>query len=614
METIINHLPEYKKNQVLTETSLNATSNFLEQQERLTRFGLTQTGVIENLEFRILWDKIILEEGFGMSTDGYFMTHNYKKGSQSYTFAKMYKFSDKPTETKAFLNDLKQLPFSELKETAPFTKVVFYELLTEEQAKLETDTIAIKNLNIPRYKVTLFLEINSKNEDHCSPTTCDSGGNLKEYRVVPMLVVDDQDLLFPIINCDKELKNQIRLKRFSNLHQLVENYLDLPEKDKKANPFYKILVTEYSRLNIQNTRTLLEKIDEILEWKTPLSLGDKFKTKNLEDLKNARKDLDLMRNKYIPKVFVQDYPYNYGYISQLEPTSLLPKATKAFKSKTKDPRKFSLLKEQKEVDPNAQWYYQYYLDFCNDLQSAINEYVLQYNGYVQKHYSSYQNRVQRFLVLGRSDKHNYDQFRYYAIQNFANQEYRLEKEIFFKHYNRIPILIKKFKLGFLQLPFKKEVRFIPSRSGNCLLEDKAIPFYYKQDLELENAWIVSKAKNLKGEIYQYRDLKDPYSHFVYNINDYNFIRIEGDPAYQLTFDVGGGEVFEVFDKNLKVYNIPMNYKIVDLSRIDSSDAFQYYEHTGGTNVGGTIILCIATINQQVKVVANFQLMKQNLNF
>lgn len=606
METIINHLPEYKKNQVLTETSLNATSNFLEQQERLTRFGLTQTGVIENLEFRILGDKIVIEEGFGVSTDGYFMAHNYKKGSQSYTFAKIYKFNDKAAETKAFLNDLKQLPFSELKETSSFTKVVFYELLTEEQAKLETDTIAIKNLNIPQFKVTLFLEINSKNEDHCSPTTCDSGGNMKEYRVVPMLVVDDQDLFFPAINCAKELKNQVRLKRFSNLYQLVENHI----KDNAQIPFYKVLITEYSRLNIQNTRTLLEKIEEILRWEIPTSLGDKFKTKNINDLKQAYATLKEMRDQYIPKVLIQDYPYNYGFVSQIAPTSIIPKATKAFKAKTKDPRKFSLMKDQKGVHENAQLYYQHYLDFCNDLQLAINEYVVEYNSYLQKHYSSYQNRVQKFLVLGRSDKHNYDPFRYYAIQNFANHEYRLDKEIFFKHFNRIPILIKKFKSGFLQISYKKEMRFIPSRAGNCLLEDKAIPFYYQQDLELESAWIVSKPKTLKGVIYQYRDLKDPYSHFVYNIEDYNFIRIEGSLYAQDIFTIAGrGVVITFLPKNLNMYSIPMTYKIIDTDRLAKSDDFMFYEHCGGTKFGGQYIMFTAKINERTRIIADFQMMK-----
>src|SRR5690606_33354012 len=59
------------------------------------------------------------------------------------------------------------------------------------------------------------------------------------------------------------------------------------------------------------------------------------------------------------------------------------------------------------------------------------------------------------------------------------------------------------------------------------LEDTAIPYYYQQDLELDTAWMVTHNKGMKTDIYQYRDLKAPYSHFAYNISSYNFIRVEG---------------------------------------------------------------------------------------
>lgn len=521
METFINQLPDYKPNQVLTEKSLNATSDFLEQQERLTRFGLTKTGIIENLEYRISNNIITIEEGFGASIDGYFMAHHYKSGPISYEFVKEYQFTEKPNGDQTFLKNLKQLPFSTIQpKIGNLKNIKFYELLSKDQVANENNYKAINELQLQSFKVVLFLEISNLDQENCSPTSCDSEGSMRRYRVVPMLVEDTEDIYFPKINSEILPKNQIRLKRFSNLFDLA--------RTRRGEQFYEDLVNEYSRLNYHNTSALLEKLFEIKEhWDFPKSLGEKFEEMNLKRLKKAIEELSEIQVTYIPHVYIQDYPYNYGYIAQQSPVSHIPEATNLFKNKTKNPRSFKLKAKRKKESTSARVYFQAYADFCNDLEQAINELVVEYNEFTYLHFSSYTERTKRFLVLGKNDRYNHDPYRYYAIENFGNTNFREEKNIFFKHFNRVCVLIEKFKLGFEQLKFKKQIKLIPSRSGNCLLEEKAIPYYYQQDMELDQAWIVSSKKTLKTDIYQYRDLNPPYSHFVYNINSYDFVRIEG---------------------------------------------------------------------------------------
>ncbi len=611
METIINALPEYKPNQVLTETSLNATSSYLEQQERLTRFGLTQTGIIENLEYRVFADKIVIEEGFGITKEGHFMAHHYKAGSVEYRFLKSYAFTNKATDDTKFLKELKSSPFSEESSSeTTIGSISFYELLTNEQADKEpqSEVISISSLEAPNYKIVLFMEITRKEQDQCSPTSCDTGGSLREYRTVPLLVIDNDDTLFPKINAEQQLKNQIRLKRLSNLSQIFVS------KDKLQLSFYQILVNEYSRLNYQNTTEILNKLREILlHWDFPLSLGEKFKTINLASLTVSVKALEQMQQSYIPRINTQDFPYNYGFISQLKPTSSIPKASANFLAKSKEMRKFILNKNQSGIHPNATIYFQQYSDFCNDLEAAINELVLEFNSFILKHSSSYNLRLQRFLVLGSKNRYNLDPYRYYAIQNFANEDFRENKEMIFRHFKRICVLVDKFKTGFLQLPYKKEIKIIPSKRGNYPLEERSIPYYYQQDMELEDAWIVSKNKTLKTNIYQYRDHKAPYNHFAYNIGNYNFIRVEGILGPQDVFEISGrGKITSPLD-NIKGminnFNIPMKYKVFDIDKANLDWGFELsdLEHTGGTKMGGTLIIFMAKVNNTPTVVADFQM-------
>ena len=521
METILNQFPEYQSNQVLTEDALNATSDFLEQQERLTRFGLTKTGIIENLEFKITQSAIVIEVGFGISTDGYFIAHNYKSGPQSYEFVKSYVFDTNPDVHNRMLNELIGVPFrGENIANEDFSKIQFYQLFTGAQNETQTDTIPFRNLPVGNYKVVLYLEIVKVQQEQCSPTSCDTAGAMRTFRVIPLLVIDTDDLLFKPINAEIKLKNRIKLKRLSNLYQLAKN--------REWNQKYAIITAEYARVNYQNTRTLLEKLNEIeLHWEFPTSLGEKFESINLKRFRSVIAALELMQQTYIPAVDYRNVPFNYGYVAQQVPKSTIPKATAAFLQYTLALKTHTFKTPIQREHANAKIHFQAYYDFCNDLAQAINELVLNYNAYMNKYYSSYTNRLKRLLVLGRNDRYNYDSYRYYSLDNFANQDFRSAKTIFFKHFNRVLVLISKFQQGFGQLQYKTEIKLIPSRYGNYLLEDCAIPYYYKQDLELESAWVVTPHKGLKTDIYQYRDLNAPYSHFVHNISSYNFIRVEG---------------------------------------------------------------------------------------
>jgi hypothetical protein len=504
METIINQFPEYQPNQVLTEASLNATSDFLEQQERLTRFGLTKTGIIENLQFRIVGDAIHIEEGFGVTKDGYFLAHNYKNGPVVYTHAKSYK-----------LNVQHILGTKQYSQNT----IEFYELLTTAQAKEDTDAITLTDLIVQKFKLILYLEITKIQQDQCSTTSCDTSGTLRTYRVVPLITLEDEKGIISKINSEPKPKNRLKLKRLSNLHHLLKN--------QEPKNYLETIKGEYARVNYQNTNALIEKIYQILSSDYPKSFGENFQSFNIDNMEAAVALLELMLTTYIPTVNHRDFPYNYGYVAQKSPKSNIPKATTNFLRLTQNLRVNNFLKPNKKVHANAQIYYQAYYEFTHNLEQAINEFVLMYNEFADHYFSEYESRLDKILVLGYSIQKTSDPYRYFAIENFSNAIFREAKENLFRHFNRIWILIEKFYQGFAQLSHKTEIKLIPSRSGNYNLEDTAIPYYYQQDLELDTAWMVTHNKGMKTDIYQYRDLKAPYSHFAYNISSYNFIRVEG---------------------------------------------------------------------------------------
>lgn len=624
MENILNEYPEYKKNQVLTDVSLNTSFNFLAQQERLSRFGLTQTGIIEDLRYTVARtaankiNSITINKGFGVSTDGYFMPHNYNTAALTYTHYKVYSFVLKPKQINAativlttrneMLNELAVPPFAQQPlANTDFTNIAIYELLTEQMAALEAHPLPLSGLVSGNYKLALFLETNVRSSENCTPNSCDDGGNLVTQRTLPLLIADAANLLIKPINCKTEPKKLLRLKRFSNLCLL--------RRGRKTSE--EILTTEYSRLNTQNTIALLEKLYSVNVWPVPLSVEQGWQSQNKATLQAGLQQLEAIMAKYIPSVFRQDYPYNYGHVA-LQTGKSIPRWTTAFQDKVKERRSFWL--KNTTPDTNGQTggkYFQYYYDFCMDLEKAVNEFVIQYNRFIAQYKTGYQHRLRQMLVLGQVPASFEDPYAYHSIDNFANTEFRRDKDMFFRHFNRIFVLIRKFDQGFAELKYKTDIKLVPSRSRCCLLEEQAIPFYYRQDQELDRSWIVSQVHHpLKTNIYQYRDLEPPYSHFAYNLNDYNSMRIEGLVGQKR-------ETVQAELDNLKYYfNIPLYYTFINIDELvlDFDDVggsavtdeknhvlrntFAGLEHIGGVEFGFRFLIFYK--EEGGDVIADFQ--------
>ncbi len=526
MDTILDHLTDYQRNQLLTETSLNATNDFLEQQERLTRFGFTNTGIINGLTFTVSKtnnkiSSIKIVNGFGSSIDGYFIHHNYPDGDIEYTKCKPYKFSN--IDVNKDFNILSQAPFLRDAAAKPVNsdQIIAYELLPANYSGNEpaVDINTISTLAKPL--VALFLELESEGLPECSPTSCDEGGKIKRYKVVPLLIEDfytDVTLneIFPVVNTWLNQKDYIKIGRLSGIHDLK---FDFNVTGNNPNPLHATalsLVKEVNRVNTLNKIYLSNHITNLINITQPVSSPELFK--------DIQKDISKFDN--IPLQTIPPCPY-----------------------------------------PS-----QYFFDFCADLELAINEFVKQYNLVNYKYYTTYAGRKRRFLVLGLTEVTDKDPYRYYSINFFENYGRNSELKKLKSLYERIFVMITKFQeqypvvyngLGKGQ-PYKSaaDIKIIPSKTGPSPLGERAIPFYYKRDGNIEKVWRGGENHvPYNININNYNDIQNTQSFLNSNINENNFFRIEG---------VIGTEA-KAAQNNLvtqcKQYNAPFNIICVDWTLI-----------------------------------------------
>ena len=161
LEAIATGYSVFEKDQVLTHDQLNSVSQFLEDQDRLSRVFLLGIGIVCGLRVRLQGAVISVSKGVGVSTDGDIL----------------------------FLGEDSRFDqFKAYDETAPVyppfydgdTMLPVYELLRvgseDPQAQLLSQFTATTGQTLTNMVAVFLMESYVKDEDICTGTDCDNLG------------------------------------------------------------------------------------------------------------------------------------------------------------------------------------------------------------------------------------------------------------------------------------------------------------------------------------------------------------------------------------------------------------------------------------------------------
>ncbi len=189
---------------------------------------------------------------------------------------------------------------------------------------------------------------------------------------------------------------------------------------------------------------------------------------------------------------------------------------------------------------------EYYLLFANDLQLAINEYILHYNNFISKYYTTDEvPRFNRMLVLGQFQAASPDPYRYLWTSPLSSRDRRASYFIMANLCKRIAVLISHFTeakaldtlLGqYYGTKAETRLKLIPDKGYSFKLGDRSVPYYYdvlKNGFELLNqSWRTQDLDNRTDLVFNYfDDINSSRKHFAlpftFNLSEFPFFRIEG---------------------------------------------------------------------------------------
>ena len=189
---------------------------------------------------------------------------------------------------------------------------------------------------------------------------------------------------------------------------------------------------------------------------------------------------------------------------------------------------------------------EYYILFANDLQLAINEYILHYNNFINKYYTTDEApRFNRMLVLGQFPANSADPYRYLWTSPLSSRDRRANYFIMANLCKRIAVLISHFTeakaldtlLGqYYGTKAENRLKLIPDKGYSFKLGDRSVPYYYdvlKNGFELLNqSWRTQDLDNQTDLVFNYfDDINSPRNRFAlpftFNLSEFPFFRIEG---------------------------------------------------------------------------------------
>lgn len=459
--------PKFVADQVLTSDNLNDLFGYLDEQGRMTRTNLSGIGIVCGLKVKTAADgsSITISKGVGVTSSGYLVS------VPEITYTK---------RTSAIFDAVKSEYYNRFVNIATKTqKFNLWEL--KQEAEAEGNTALTKTFLTSGEKIVLlFVELLEENNKNCDPNSCDDKGINVTVNFRPLLI-EKANVEALLTGAGSPASPWLTLpdltmKRFDVTATPLFECLNF------FNAYRKILNTSFLN-QVQNS---LSKSYDVLQ---PLLAGE-FATNPFASLANDFKFL------------------NDGSIT-----------------------------------PEQLIFMQYYYDLFSDLILAYNEFKekgIEFIGMCCP-----DDLFPRHLLLDLAipdTTTEISSYRHYFIPSpiLSDQEKTASQlKILFK---KLVLLVHKFAVppptiqGANKL-VDTNIRITPSVMANVPFSSKSIPYYYSisgASDELLKSWSPKKfaqgksTRNLSYHAKKYNTTdEDVYEPLLYDLEPYNFLRIEG---------------------------------------------------------------------------------------
>ncbi|MFA5326307.1 MAG: PKD domain-containing protein [Prolixibacteraceae bacterium] len=486
--------PKFVADQVLTSDNLNDLFGYLDEQGRMTRTNLSGIGIVCGLEVKTSADgnSITITKGVGVTSSGYLASMD-----EDIIYTK---------RTTAIFDAVKPEYYNKFVNIASKTqKFNLWEL--KQEAETEGTTALTKTFLSDGEKIVLiFVELLEENNKNCDPNSCDDKGILVTVNFRPLVIekanVDD------LLNGAGEIASpwltlpEITMKRFDVLATPMFECLNF------FDAYRKILSNSF----LSNTQDSLTKAYNVLQ---PL-LSEDFPTNPFASLANHFK-------------FLND--------SSITPEQLIV--------------------------------IQYYYDLFSDILLAYSEFRKMGIEFIGMCCPDDMFPRHLLLDLAIPDTTSLTSaYRHYFIPSPILSDQKKTASHLKILFKKLVLLVQKFAVPAPGIKGKdKEVdsniRITPSVLANIPLSSKSIPYYYaitgSSDDLLKN-WSPEKrlqgkvTRNLSYHAKKYNTInEDIFAPLLYDLEPYNFLRIEGHIGKPYTHAVKN--ITDIRDQNRLPFDI-----------------------------------------------------------
>ncbi|UTD15372.1 hypothetical protein HER15_07800 [Tenacibaculum mesophilum] len=306
LREITTEYSKFNANQVLTETQLNTFIDYFEDQNRLSRLGLSGVGIACGFQVtpKFTTDKtavssIEITQGAAVTTDGDLIQFFdlIKENIKSKKFSFYKKFEDTDGKYERFRNTQKK-------------QYNLWELHSEEN---ESHTPLIEFPEIQKMAVLLYLEQYSNEDVLCNKLTCDNQGieQINKLRVLLISIEDleaiaSKDTIFlkhnwykindelPVVKAKRVVLNEKNTKTFSELKAQFDSVI----KDKSISvDLIDGFDTIFSKFQKSSITTKIKALFNYSPFAIPLDFQYRYDViKDLVDTYNEIKELLLHIN------------------------------------------------------------------------------------------------------------------------------------------------------------------------------------------------------------------------------------------------------------------------------------------------------------------------------
>lgn len=512
----------FEADQVLTNEHLNETFRYLDQQNRWTRNKLIGIGIVCGFNLVHHTGVIDITKGVGVTSQGYLIL----KDKDSYAYFMLYSPVDQPAD----------LPFDypgKLPFFKPFCEnKTIYLLLTDDEynaledaKKPDAKTLSSQASGfLSDYVVVLFLEATETDLKNCSAFDCTNKGEKMQFNVRPLLVAK-KDLPTAAVTVSGAEKERLRFSEFG---------VEIEQARRSHEIMFKRYNVPYTAIN--NSEEVLGAFVKLVDDDT------------LQEVANA-------------------YIYSYEKHS-----ALLSETNNPFINLFKELKKY-----RDEILAENPIFIQYFYDFIDDLIKAYYEFCVKLSRMTSACCPD-ENLFPLHLVLGDASKDTsatvQDAWRNYFIYSplFAKAAGEISETQFL--FRRMQIMVKEFTMLVTDPNRKAEpIKITPSQLGLPWLSQRAIPYYYHISTgnnAIYNYWNYHKTThgnavfNLSYNIDLYNHAKAALQPLLYDIEHYNFFRIEGHIGenYQ--------HVLRELLKQRLAYNLPFDVVAISADMLRSN--------------------------------------------